>query len=77
MPMLKAEDVKKDADAQKKKVAEIKKASKDVRRDPKLREARKTLRRLQRRWRQMTGRKNKKVEKVEAPTSAPAPAPKQ
>lgn len=51
------EEVKKDVDAQKKKVGELKKASKDRRKDTALRSERKALKRLQRRWRLASGRK--------------------
>ena len=63
MPARKAEDVKKDVDAQRKAVAELKKTVKEPRKDLKFREARKELRRLQRRWRQMTGRKLARIKK--------------
>lgn len=64
MPVRNAEEVKKDVDAQKKKVAELKKATKDARKDAKLRDAHKALRRLQRRWRQMTGKKLATIRKA-------------
>jgi hypothetical protein len=57
MGKMSAEEVKKDIDAQKKAVADLKKATKDARKDGKLRSERRVLRRLQRRWRQMTGKK--------------------
>lgn len=57
MATVKAEDVKKDVEAQKKKVIEMKKASKERRKDLALRAERKTLKRLQRRWRLASGTK--------------------
>jgi hypothetical protein len=60
MGTLSADEVKKDLDAQKKKFRELRAASKDARKDLTLRAAHKALRRLQRRWRQMTGKKNAK-----------------
>ncbi|NUN47314.1 MAG: hypothetical protein HUU15_00615 [Candidatus Brocadiae bacterium] len=57
MAKLNVDELKKDMDAQKKAVAAIRTASKDRRKDVKLRESRKELKRLQRRWRLATGKK--------------------
>ena len=57
MPKVNVEEVKKDVDAQKKKVAGLKVASKERRKDAGLRGERKRLKRLQRRWRQASGKK--------------------
>ncbi len=57
MASVKAEEVKKDVEAQKKIVIELKKASKERRKDLKLRAERKALKRLQRRWRLASGTK--------------------
>jgi len=64
MPKINVEEVKKDVDAQKKKVADLKKASKERRKDAGLRTERKALKRLQRRWRQVSGKKIEAIKKA-------------
>ncbi|MCC6737485.1 MAG: hypothetical protein IT452_00450 [Planctomycetia bacterium] len=57
MAKVNVEELKKDVDAQKKKVSGLKTASKDRRKDASLRTERKALKRLQRRWRLASGKK--------------------
>lgn len=57
MAKVNVEELKKDVDAQKKKVSGLKTASKDRRGDTSLRSERKALKRLQRRWRLVSGKK--------------------